>query len=153
MRYHHEIPPEAEPPRVSRRSVVRGAAWSVPVIVVAAAAPALAASPSDSVTVSSSVNGCTFDTNPAKNRRAVVTFHGNGASAVVITSVTESGTSATSVAPTTFTPTSAGQNVTVRFTTGDANTHDRTLAVTYTVGGGASITTSVTVTGLATTCT
>ncbi len=152
MRDHHEFPPGAEPSRVSRRAVVQGAAWSVPVIIVAASAPALAAS-SGVVTVSSSVSGCTFATQPAKNRRAILTFVSSGApTAVVITSVTEDGNAVTSVTPSTFTPTSAGVKVTVLFTTGDANTHNRTLVVTYAVGGGAPVTSSVTVTGLTTTC-
>lgn len=69
--------------------------------------------------------------------------------AVVITGITEDGTPVTSYSPSTFTPTSAGVSVTVLFTTGDSNTSNRTLVVTYTVG--LPITTSVTVTGLATT--
>lgn len=38
-------PPTREPMRPSRRAVARGAAWSVPVIAVGAAAPAMASSP------------------------------------------------------------------------------------------------------------
>lgn len=92
-------------------------------------------------------------TNPAKNRRAILTFLNLGApAAVVITGITEDGNPVTSFSPSTFTPTSAGVSVTVFFTTGDANTSNRTLVVTYSVGGGAPITTSVTVTGLTTTC-
>lgn len=37
------------PTQVSRRTLVRGAAWSVPVVSIAAAAPAFAASPCDSI--------------------------------------------------------------------------------------------------------
>jgi hypothetical protein len=39
----------ADPVRSSRRTVVRGAAWSVPVVAVAATAPAFAASPNVAV--------------------------------------------------------------------------------------------------------
>ena len=42
-----ELGTEAQGLRASRRNVVRGAAWSVPVIAVATAAPAFAASPCD----------------------------------------------------------------------------------------------------------
>lgn len=42
-----ELGTEAQGLRASRRNVVRGAAWSVPVIAVATAAPAYAASPCD----------------------------------------------------------------------------------------------------------
>lgn len=41
------------PTQVSRRTLVRGAAWSVPVVSIAAAAPAFAASPCDAITISS----------------------------------------------------------------------------------------------------
>jgi len=139
-------------PAVSRRAVVAGAAWTTPVVLVAAAAPTLAASPA-AVSVNTTAPGCTFPTHPAKNRRAILTFVNPGApDAVVITGITEDGTPVTGFSPSTFTPTSAGVSVTVLFTTGDANTSNRTLVVTYTVGGGSPITTSVTVTGLATTC-
>lgn len=139
-------------PDLTRRTIVAGAAWSTPVLMVAAAAPALAASPA-AVSVNTTAPGCTFATHPAKHRRAVLTFVNPGPPvAVVITGITEDGNPVTSYSPGTFTPTSAGVSVTVLFTTGDANTHNRTLEVTYTVGGGTPITTSVTVTGLATTC-
>ncbi|CAB4937741.1 unannotated protein [freshwater metagenome] len=49
-----ELGTEAQGLRASRRNVVRGAAWSVPVIAVATAAPAFAASPCD-------VNSYTLD--------------------------------------------------------------------------------------------
>ncbi len=42
-----ELGTEAQGLRASRRNVVRGAAWSVPVVAVATAAPAFAASPCD----------------------------------------------------------------------------------------------------------
>lgn len=139
-------------PTLSRRAIVAGAAWSTPVLLVAAAAPALAASPAG-VSVSTTAPGCTFPTNPAKNRRAVLTFVNPGAPvAVVITGITEDGNPVTSYSPGTFTPTSAGVHITVLFTTQDANTHNRTLVVTYTVSGGPPISTSVTVTGLADPC-
>ncbi len=56
-----ELGTEAQGLRASRRNVVRGAAWSVPVIAVATAAPAFAASPcvNRSVVVSTSTAATT----------------------------------------------------------------------------------------------
>jgi hypothetical protein len=43
---------------VSRRTVVRGSAWAVPAVVVATAAPAMAASPSECITATFGGNSC-----------------------------------------------------------------------------------------------
>lgn len=43
--------------QVSRRTVAKGAAWSVPAVAVAAAAPSLAASPDDEPNLSTSIQG------------------------------------------------------------------------------------------------
>lgn len=64
--------------RTSRRNIVRGAAWSVPVVAVAATAPAFAASPCDTQTYTidwgnSSVTTFTPPTNPGGSGTKVAT--------------------------------------------------------------------------------
>lgn len=122
-----EIGTEAQGLRASRRNVVRGAAWSVPVIAVATAAPAYAASPCPAVTLvwSSLGNGTTFtsttvggvvvtlsltgQTTAPNNRTVSTTLTGGQASNLRFYSTADANSSQTA----TFSFTRNGQPVTV----------------------------------------
>ena len=73
-------------PQVSRRSVARGAAWSVPLVAVGVAAPAFAASPGTLPTVTG-LDGCQCGNGGAKNKpyRLNVTITNNLSTSVTIT--------------------------------------------------------------------
>ncbi len=86
----------AEPLRPSRRTVVRGAAWATPVVLVAAAAPTVAASVVVGLTLSGS--GCKLpggSTDLVKGYVFGITILNNGtvAADVVLTSITINGDS------------------------------------------------------------
>jgi len=71
---------------VSRRTVVRGATWAVPVVMVATAVPAFAAS--QLVSVNSAGVGCHVVQNPPDVIRAYITFTGADGTLVSVTGVT-----------------------------------------------------------------
>src|SRR6188472_4760983 len=73
-------------PQVSRRSVARGAAWSVPLVAVGVAAPAFAASPGLGPTVTA-MSGCRCGVGggPVKPYRFDVTFNNATPSTFAIT--------------------------------------------------------------------
>ncbi|WES64592.1 hypothetical protein P0L94_00640 [Microbacter sp. GSS18] len=71
---------------VSRRTVVRGTAWAVPVVMVAAAVPAFAAS--QLVSVDSAGVGCHVVQNPPDAIRAYIMFTGADGINVSVTGVT-----------------------------------------------------------------
>jgi hypothetical protein len=75
-------------PHLSRRSVARGAAWSVPVVAIAVAAPAFAASPTYTPTLTV-MTGCRCGTGggPAKPFRLDVTFTNTGTDTFTVTNV------------------------------------------------------------------
>jgi len=73
-------------PQVSRRSVARGAAWSVPLVAVTVAAPAFAASPGTLPTVTA-ITGCQCGNGGAQKKpyRLDVTITNNLGTSVTIT--------------------------------------------------------------------
>jgi hypothetical protein len=88
-------------PQVSRRSVARGAAWSVPLVAVGVAAPAFAASPGAGATVTV-LGGCRCGTGggTTKPYRLDVTFTNSSTFTFEITdpTITVSGTAGDGVA-------------------------------------------------------
>jgi hypothetical protein len=72
--------------QLSRRTLARGAAWAAPVVAVAVAAPAFAASPG-SVTYVTAMGGCRCGTGggPVKTLRLDVTFTNTTGSTFTVT--------------------------------------------------------------------
>jgi hypothetical protein len=88
-------------PQVSRRSVARGAAWSVPLVAVTVAAPAFASSGS-SVQVTS-ITVCQCEGQGTKRYALTVTFDKTTAGPITVTNVviTESGNTIENQTPST----------------------------------------------------
>lgn len=138
------------PDGVRRRTVLRGAAWSVPALLVAAAAPAVAASPS--VAATSPGTGCHLDVNPKKQLRAHVTFTGPDGVLVSVTSVTTPGATVSGL-PVAGTVSGGVFVAVIALTTQSANDFGpRTLQVSFTVDGTAQPPASVLVPGFASLC-
>lgn len=85
-----ELGTDAHGLRASRRNVVRGAAWSVPVVAVATAAPAFAASPCDVTSYvldwnggSSAVGTTTWSRTDFRSGRATITAPGGSAAGAI----------------------------------------------------------------------
>jgi hypothetical protein len=105
--------------RVPRRTVARAAAWSVPVVTLAASAPAFASS--KPATTSTIATGCKPAASPGKKFEMLVTICNNTAQTMTITfqsmTVQQTGTTWTAlsgtVSPTTV---AAGQCASVLFT-------------------------------------
>lgn len=126
-------------PQVSRRTVALGAAWSVPVIMVATAAPAAAASGNANATVSgagSMVHGT------SQNYTLTVPFQLTGTvgaqATVTITSVTtetQSGTVPFTPVPQTVTLTVGGQTNAIYLLLRGGNNSGPTVLVKYSVNG------------------
>ncbi|NYG07548.1 hypothetical protein BJ986_002035 [Phycicoccus badiiscoriae] len=127
-------------PLLSRRSVALGAAWSVPVILLATAAPAAAASGVAPVIGARLV----ADKQPANQfgQKAMdfvmtLTNTGNAAGSVQVLSVTSSATTGSTVGVPTTVTVPAGDKVDVSFSyiyTGNAGT--ATYTVSYRTDGG-----------------
>ncbi|HEX6916521.1 MAG TPA: hypothetical protein VF140_00480 [Phycicoccus sp.] len=118
--------------RISRRTVATGAAWSVPVLVVSAAAPAMAASGCTAVTAVAGTH-----TNGSANVAMTVTFGVSGS--VCVTGLTATGGSNTGATITYAGPAVCG-TTTVAFTATANNSGSNvrgpyTGTITYTVGG------------------
>src|SRR5690242_8932141 len=108
----------AAPVRAARRTVLRAAAWATPVVLVASAAPAFAASPVVFPLVITATNSGGGGSN-----KVVLTFTG-GTGTLTITLVQRNGTTIT-VSPTTGVGAAGGTS------TGAGQTY--TLGATYTV--------------------
>jgi hypothetical protein len=137
-------------PLVTRRTVALGAAWSVPVIMVAAAAPAAAASvhPAGAVStgVSSMVKGS--GQNYTLTMAFALTGKTGDKATITITSVTtstQSGTVTFSTVPQTKTLTIGGQTSAIFALVRNGNNSGPTVTVTYTVNGGSPMTATVAV--------
>ena len=124
--------------RVSRRSVARGAAWSVPLVAVSVAAPAFAASVGSAAVVTG-LSGCRCGTGggTTKPYRLDIAFTNGSASTFSISNVTinVSGTMGDSVTllpgQTNTIPAGTTKTLRYRFTRGSNPTSD-TVTVTYT---------------------
>ena len=127
-------------PLVKRRTVALGAAWSVPVIVLATAAPAAAAS-GDAPVVNATV---VADKEPANqfgtkkvNFTMTLTNTGTGAGSVEVLSVTSSATTGTTTGVPTTVTVPVGGSVPVTFSyTYEGNAGTATYTISYRVGGG-----------------
>ncbi len=85
----HDSHPVSGRSHLDRRTVVRGAAWSVPVVMVAAAAPAIAASQDAAVTIDPTASGCHPNNgNDLQRWRAPITFRNAGPGTASITGIT-----------------------------------------------------------------
>lgn len=127
-------------PLVSRRTVALGAAWSVPVIVLATAAPAAAASggaPVVAATVlADKVAAHKFDTKTV-NFTMTLTNTGTAAGSVEVLSVTSDATTGTTVGVPTTTIVPVGSSVPVSFSyTYEGNAGTATYTISYRTGGG-----------------
>lgn len=131
---------------VSRRSITKGVAWSVPAVTIAAAAPSLAASPEEPpviVEASSFAEKCQGASQvpggwPKQGYRIQVTVSPATAPAPVLSSVVlGNGTSATLVAG----PTSVGTGVWEYVV--DAASSPSTMTLTYTIDSGETRTATI----------
>lgn len=117
---------------VSRRTVVAGAAWTVPAIVVASAAPAMAATPV--VTIGVGV-ACKHPGNPKHYHfNLTVTNNGGITTTVTITEITlvpTSGQTVTFVEPAPFDIAAKGTKCVVVDSDLTANSSNGTLVVSY----------------------
>lgn len=127
------------PSRISRRTIVKGAAWTTPVIVLATAAPAAAASRAVEVTAGMTAQKNADGKFGAKNVTFTVPFHNSGGQAATVEVLTLSldGTTLTGITgiPGTFVV-AAGATVTQTYVWyyGD-NAATGTYTLSYTVDG------------------
>jgi hypothetical protein len=144
--------PSSVPPGISRRRIVKGAAWTAPVIVMASAAPAIAASPPVVTTTGIAGTGGLSTTETVN-----MTFNNAGGAAsvlsatVTVTPTAVVGGSLTVPTSTTLatnwtntTPTSSGTGFTTTFTRNDGiavSPGTRTLSFQFTksTGGNGNI--------------
>jgi hypothetical protein len=115
-----------EPRQVGRRAVARGAAWSIPVVSLAVAAPAMAASGCKMTT--GTLSWDVFTDGSKQTGKALATTGGTG---VTVTLATTGDTGATGNGLVTSTPTGSLSKV-IRFTSLDnvANT-TQTITITF----------------------
>jgi hypothetical protein len=130
---------------ISRRRLVKGAAWSVPVVAVASVAPAYAASPGTCPTVTGVV------TNPSPRSSATVALtlspYAGGSYSVAITSVSGGSFVLTGALPNPVVFTSSSASVVLqRSTNGNVNSPGTTVTVGYQVTRGATVCTADTFT-------
>ena len=128
---------------IDRRTIAKGVAWTVPVVIVATAAPAAAgsANPSPTTFVSSTghQNGLSVKAN------FTLFFTGSASSTVVITSVTSTGDTWTwPTGPLALSAGSKGQLKTT-FTGSRTRSTAATVTITFKIDGGFEQTTTVTI--------
>ena len=137
----------AEKPLIKRRTIAMGVAWSVPVIVGAAAAPAVAASsPGQQTQAGAQLGSTSAEKGEATGSNRQVTFILTfadvvGSSSVVITSIDGGGPWSTLPTPeVTVDPTHA--SATFLLSRPDTDNSTLTVTVHYTVNGVAGSTTA-----------
>ena len=119
-------------PQVSRRSVARGAAWSVPLVAVGVAAPAFAASAPVPTPV---VTGCQCSSG-GKKYRVILNFTQSSTTSYSITAITVSipSETITGTTPTTASvPTGTGTTTVGVVFTRPNNSASSTVTITYTI--------------------
>ena len=127
-------------PLVNRRTVALGAAWSVPVIILATAAPAAAASGAvpvvNATVVADKVAADKFGTK-TMNFVMTLTNTGTAAGSVEVLSVTSDATTGTSLGVPTTVTVPVGSSVPVSFSyTYEGNAGTATYTISYRTGGG-----------------
>jgi hypothetical protein len=123
---------------ISRRRLVKGAAWSVPAVAAVAVTPAYAASPSTCPTVSGAV------TNPSPKTQATVALtlssYSGGSYSVSITAVSGASFVLAGASPNPIVFTSSTSSVVLqRSNNGNVNSPGQTVTVTYQVTRGGTV--------------
>jgi hypothetical protein len=123
----------------SRRAVVRTGVWAVPVVAVAAAAPALATSGPPPVTITGLAGGCKLPGNPRGKSYAITLNITNSSStpqAFSIDGVTVTGTPVGSACPNTFSVPSGNSQVTFYISDlQNSQQKDATVTISYESNG------------------
>ncbi len=119
---------------VSRRSVARGVAWTVPVVAISVAAPAFAASPASTPTVDLSQScKCAGSGGNNYDFKTVMAFTGTGTTfTVVINSWTFEGVTQPNPVPNSFVLVGGSGNVVLKSNLSNSSAH-HDVSVTYTI--------------------
>jgi hypothetical protein len=126
---------ESAKPLVSRRTVALGAAWSVPVIIMATAAPAAAGSGVNNAVLATSTGEKGEAVGANREVTFVLSFGAiQGTNSVAITSI-DGGGPWTGLPTATATVDAAHPSVPFSLTRPDTNNSTLTVVVTYTVNG------------------